>query len=891
MAADDVIEVKKITAADTYPDFGMSPKYLVDMDGFNPDPPTDLANTTFKRTSWDKIWHTNAGDKSNLWLLLDLGKAIPISEMYIWNLCQGGSGNREIKDITITYSADSNDGTDGTWSTLGNYEIPQSDGTGNACLAQKIINVKVTARFIRIKANSSYGDPDYWGLGKIVLLQDHSQSNDEDMQYLKEQLALAKARKFYLFTDGSWQALTTEINKAQELVDNESKDIPAIIAATDNLIDAINALEEKTNLVLSATTGTASAFYSAGYEAANALDGNFYSRWATTSGTEFWFQIEFSSPRKFNQVAIFSTPKYADRLSDVSISVSNDGQTWTLWRQKDCADYYVSAVGEMITMKYIKISFNDCNSEGINVDEIMVFEDASAIESKDFTAARPENPSWIKQEPATTPNVYQIRKADLKYGMFIHYGLNTFVGEEWTDGSYSESTYNPNLATLDPESWVKAAYEGGMNFVVLVAKHHEGFALWNTAVGTYNINNTGRDGDKRDIVKEVSDACKKYGIKLGLYYSAWDRNWDRNHTRESTGLDKVALNQLYNDFALAQVTELMDGRYGEISEFWIDGTWMKKNKDWEFSRLYNTVKSLQPTCQFAVNWTIATMPDQTQGGEEAQYFPSDFRLADPHFTRPGANADPKVYKYEGNDYYLPFEATICINNSWFWSSKQNIAGVKSADDIKKGYEHMSEQHNTLVLNLSPNPNGILNSFDVDGLYAGARALGIARGSARTNIQPNECKVEIRYVTNKGYIAYPTKYLYGNEGENYNVIPENLGAVGYKFLSGTSNTNGTFTKNKIVVELTYEDTDKIQTGFTKVNEESGSNAYVIGKKIVLACDDASDVSIYNITGTKVKEIFLYQKSREEIDVNNLQGVYIVKFSKENKVPDTKKILIQ
>ena len=110
-----------------------------------------------------------------------------------------------------------------------------------------------------------------------------------------------------------------------------------------------------------------------------------------------------------------------------------------------------------------------------------------------------------------------------------------------------------------------------MNFVVLVAKHHEGFATWNTSVGTYNINHTGREGDKRDIVKEVSDACRKYGIKFGLYYSAWDRNWDLNNTQESTGLDRVELCQKYNDFALAQITELMDGRYGEISEFWIDG--------------------------------------------------------------------------------------------------------------------------------------------------------------------------------------------------------------------------------------------------------------------------------------------------------------------------------
>lgn len=720
-------------------------------------------------TDWWHLWHTSGENSANAWLLIDLGKVLPVSKMYIWNMNQNGNKDRDIKDIQITWSSDSNNGEDGTWQQLGDYVIPQSAGNAEACKAQIVIDCNVSVRYIKIQAESSYGSI-YWGLGKIVILQDHSQTNDKELVELKGQLNIAKAYKFWEYTDGSWKIVAGCMTKAKELIDVESSDIPEVLAATQALKDALDGLVSKENLAIG-TAGTASAFYSTGYEAKNALDQDFNTRWASTSGTQFWYKIDLGTKKEFNQVTMFETQQYTGRLFKIIVSVSDDGSTWTTWKEKNCRDYYVSVVGENVVARYIKIDVPDCTPEGINVDEIMVFNDATAIESEEPTPQRPEDPTWIKQESGTTPNTYQIQKANLKYGMFIHYGINTFLGQEWTDGSYPASAYNPGLETLDPESWVKAAYEGGMNFVVLVAKHHEGFALWNTAVGTYNINNTGREGDKRDIVKEVSEACKKYGIKLGLYYSAWDRNWDANHTMANTGLDKVALNQLYNDFAMDQITELMDGRYGEICEFWIDGAWVKRNEDWEFPRLYNLVKTLQPACQFGVNLTIqGVTPDQMKGGENIYFFPSDFRLHDPMFTRKGADADPKIYTHDEKEYYLPFEATICINNSWFWTENQNAAGVKSAENIKDAYNHMVEQGNTLVVNLSPGKNGRLNSFDVEGLYAGARTLGIARGGALdlSDVTTDETKSHVYVDTVNHKIVFQNKGEHATQAAIYDV---------------------------------------------------------------------------------------------------------------------------
>lgn len=882
--ADDVIEIQTVIAGDTYPDASVSSLNLISMDGVDPNPPTDLATTTYAIPGWN-CWHTSGNDNSKAWLLLDIGKTLPVANMYIWNMNQYSNKDRDVKDITVTYSSDSSDGENGTWHTLGDYVIPQGPGNGSPCTPQSCIDISKTVRFVKIQAKSSYGSP-YWGLGKIMLTQDHSATGGQDIVELKLLYKKVIGYHFYEYTNTSWKALDKEARVAKDLIDTASPDVAAIKAAIGNLQKAVDALVKKGNLALGAVA-TASSFYAAGYEAKNLVDGTFSKRWASTgidASTSLYFTIDLGSVKSFNQISVFETPAYCGRIDKMTISVSQDNATWNEWCEKTAKYAYVSAVAKEVSARYIKISFDDCSPEGINVDEVMVFNDLSAEESEAPIPWRKEDTSWIKQEPGTVSNAYQIRKANLKYGMFIHYGINTFLGQEWTDGSHPASSYHPGLSTLDPESWVKAAYEGGMNFVVLVAKHHEGFAMWNTAVGDYNINHTGRDGDKRDIVKEVADACRKYGIKLGLYYSAWDRNWDMNHTQESTGLDRVELCQKYNDFALAQITELMDGRYGEISEFWIDGAWVKSNQAWEFSRMYNTVKSLQPTCQMAVNLTIKGInPDQTKGGEELFYFPSDFRLHDPMFTRPGANADPKIYKHDGADYYLPFEATICINNTWFWTDKNDAASVVPASKIKTFYNHMVEQGNTLVVNLAPGTNGLFNAFDIKGLYDGARALGIARGEARADKVNGECAVRVDFLTEKGYIASPTQYVYGKEGKAFTVQARDLATDGYHFAGENAIATGKFTKAETTVQFIYEDKGDSPTGISYNMENE--KVRLSGDSLVISADASCEVNVYAANGMNLIKKKL-QPGIHSIDVKNLHGLYVVDVRERNSSTSSK-----
>lgn len=325
----------------------------------------------------------------------------------------------------------------------------------------------------------------------------------------------------------------------------------------------------------------------------------------------------------------------------------------------------------------------------------------------------------ITLTPSDKPNRCQQAQIDRKYGMFIHFGINTFFNTEWSDGKLPISGYNPSC--IDADGWIKNAYMAGMQYVILITKHHDGFCLWKTDTTDYSVNFS---PNKTDVVAEVAKACKKYGIKLGLYYSLWDRH-------EKCYKDDAK----YYDYMCRQLTELLDGKYGEIVELWFDGGWDKRPSKWNVAGLYDLVHSLQPDCATAVNvtigypwtktWANRFRPEKYKKGMPIRYFPSDFRLWDPHF--PSEN-DPKLYKHKGELYYLPFEATICIRNmnNWFWDPKYSSDPLVSAKFIADKYNQLTSQNNVLVVNVAPDINGKQDTDDVKRLLEAADILGIRK---------------------------------------------------------------------------------------------------------------------------------------------------------------------
>ncbi|MDD3161622.1 MAG: alpha-L-fucosidase [Bacteroidales bacterium] len=192
-------------------------------------------------------------------------------------------------------------------------------------------------------------------------------------------------------------------------------------------------------------------------------------------------------------------------------------------------------------------------------------------------------------QPSNTPNESQKLLLERGYGMFMHFGVNTFSGDEWSDGTVPAQMYNPTK--LDCDQWVRVARDAGFRYVLLITKHHDGFCLWDSKYTDYDVASS---KVPTDVVAAVSKACKKYGLKFAIYYSLWDRH-------EPSYKDKNP--EKYVDYMANQLTELLTN-YGPVCELWFDGGWDRLPANWNLPRIYSLVKKIQPTCAVGVNITI-----------------------------------------------------------------------------------------------------------------------------------------------------------------------------------------------------------------------------------------------------------------------------------------------
>lgn len=319
--------------------------------------------------------------------------------------------------------------------------------------------------------------------------------------------------------------------------------------------------------------------------------------------------------------------------------------------------------------------------------------------------------------PSDKPGKYQEAQIKRRYGMFIHFGINTFHNEEWTDGSKPVSSYQP--ATIDARQWVETAKNAGMKYIILVAKHHEGFCLWDSEYTEYDVANS---GNPTNVVEEVAKECKRQGIGLGLYYSLWDR-------KQNADVKDESLDEDYNTYMIAQLDELIDmvQKHTKVIEFWFDGGWEKPSNRWPVARIYKTIKTKAPQCQIGINWSIGSpekpdvkvLPEDQKDGFPIRYFPSDFRLGDPYLP---ANPDPKLFSHEGKMYYMPWESTICMSKRWFYHTEDDT--YKSIDELAELFRVCTAQDNILILNAPPNREGRIRDKDVQLLLELRKKLNL-----------------------------------------------------------------------------------------------------------------------------------------------------------------------
>ena len=323
--------------------------------------------------------------------------------------------------------------------------------------------------------------------------------------------------------------------------------------------------------------------------------------------------------------------------------------------------------------------------------------------------------------PASAPNETQKRMQERGYGMFIHFGVNTFADMEWSDGTIPVEQYNPT--SLDCDQWVRVARDAGFRYVLLVTKHHDGFCLWDSEYTDYDVASS---PVKTDVVAGVADACRKYGLQFAVYYSLWDR---------SAPCYKDEDPEKYIDYMCGQLKELLTC-YGPVCELWLDGGWDREVKDWNLQRVYGMVKELQPYCAVSVNHTIVAtewgrdrvLPDYMTADNKyyLQYFPCDFRLWDPIVAH---KKDKKQYLYDGKSYYLPYEHTICISKYWSWFAKKEPQPTRDIDELEELFYWCTDNGNTLVMNLPPDQSGRIREHEANAAIMLGKRLGLTYGKS------------------------------------------------------------------------------------------------------------------------------------------------------------------
>ena len=199
-------------------------------------------------------------------------------------------------------------------------------------------------------------------------------------------------------------------------------------------------------------------------------------------------------------------------------------------------------------------------------------------------------PERLREAAAVAPSPRQLAWQQMEFYGFIHFGMNTFTGREWGDGTASPALFDP--ACLDAGQWARALKSAGMRGMILTCKHHDGFCLWPSAHTGYSVKYAPWKGGRGDVVREAAEACRRAGLKFGVYLSPWDRHDPR-----------YGAGKPYDDYYVAQLTELLTG-YGELFCVWLDGACGEgpngRRQAYDWARYYETIRALQPGAVISV---------------------------------------------------------------------------------------------------------------------------------------------------------------------------------------------------------------------------------------------------------------------------------------------------
>ncbi len=317
------------------------------------------------------------------------------------------------------------------------------------------------------------------------------------------------------------------------------------------------------------------------------------------------------------------------------------------------------------------------------------------------------------------PAERQLAWHELEFYGFLHFGINTFTDKEWGYGDENEALFAPSA--LDARQWAMVARDAGMKGLIITAKHHDGFCLWPSPLTGHSVaRSPWRDG-KGDVLRELADACREYGLKMGVYLSPWDRN-HAEYGRPG-----------YITYYRAQLRELLS-RYGTMFEVWFDGAnggdgyyggarerrRIDNRTYYDWPNTWDIVRRLQPD---AVMFSDAGPDVRWVGNESGVAFETSWYGLDRAATYPGDSNYAKALapgRADASDW-VPPEVDVSIRPGWFYHAAED-AKVKTVDQLLTIYHQSVGRGANLLLNIPPDRRGLIPDIDADRLRSFRRAL-------------------------------------------------------------------------------------------------------------------------------------------------------------------------
>lgn len=330
----------------------------------------------------------------------------------------------------------------------------------------------------------------------------------------------------------------------------------------------------------------------------------------------------------------------------------------------------------------------------------------------------------------------QLRFLNWEFGVFFHFGIRTFYEghKDWDMQEMSAAAFNPEK--LDCEQWIKTIKAAGARYAILVCKHHDGFANWPSKYTDYSVSNTPWKGGKGDVVREFTDACRKYDVKVGLYYSPAQFGSVKMDAKE------------YDDYFINQISELLSN-YGKIDYLWFDGCGSEGHQ-YDTKRIVAEIRRLQPEILIFNMWD----PDTRWVGNEAGVAnsPNFNTVSELDFSVMTEDKDSL-----GKTAFLPAECDcrMCFEN-WFYSENDENT-VKSLDELMGLYYYSVGRGANLLINIGPDRRGLLPEKDAERLIEFGNEL------------KRRFENPINYTMNKNYVCEFEKYM----SVNHVVIEEDL----------------------------------------------------------------------------------------------------------------------